>query len=223
MHNAVALEKGREKGSIGTDRPLVGFYRTWTGYSEKFTIIPSDFETENFVSIDHDQSSSVCIGDVILLRSASTGDILKVSQTCTSANKNILQLGRFENEMEDINLCGRFQIGKSNQALNPAWLVNMSKCTHYLYDGYLEKGYYNNSIGELRLPENFSDQECLIVENLIDALMGFPGRIFASRLDYSFHISDKVQNIDISLAHLSQRILPLCTYFLQIDSFISAR
>ena len=219
VHNSIEHSRGKESPS----HPLIGFYRTWTSYSENFSILASDTDTNYIPNTEQGQCSPVCIGDVIVLRSASTGDILQVQPCYTTNNSHTLVMGKFETEKNDISSSGRFQIGKSNQALNPAWLTHSKKCSQYLYDDYLRDGHYKTSKEDIILPTDLSAQETLVLEHLIDALMGFPGKMFDYQLKSGFDISSEVQNIDISLAHLSRRILPLCGNYVFVDSFISAR
>ena len=261
QHRALSIHRFLDTATAGnsgshnsndyeSDERAIGFYRTWTGSCEKFIILPGNCSNPSpFTSISsaknqkQKQKQPVCIGDMLMLRSFATGDILKVQPTGSFKNEYSLQLGRFN---DDRNSDGLFQFGKADQAVNPPWLMMRSSVSSddnesssinykqhdqpmYLFQKHLTDGFYADqqcsSNDHICLSKDLVEQEEYIIRNLLDALTGFSSNIFVYCAESSsFQISQKVQKtIDISFAHLSRRILPMCDNFVSVQNYVSSR
>lgn len=261
QHRALSIHRFLDTATAGnsgshnsndyeSDERAIGFYRTWTGSCEKFIILPGNCSNLSpFTSISsaknqkQKQKQPVCIGDMLMLRSFATGDILKVQPTGSFKNEYSLQLGRFN---DDRNSDGLFQVGKADQAVNPPWLMMRSAVSSddnesssinykqhdqpmYLFQKHLTDGFYADqqcsSNDHICLSKDLVEQEEYIIRNLLDALTGFSSNIFVYCAESSsFQISQKVQKtVDISFAHLSRRILPMCDNFVSVQNYVSSR
>lgn len=238
FHDIVSFHHPHQNKFLGVRKHEIGFYRSYRGQAEQWTILPAANANANAKAI-------VGAGRIILLQNELTGELLSskdqdgdLDNDGGDGESSCLSLYNFQAEM---NVNTTMDAGlQLTFGLKETWVLDVvhtppmpnPKYTNrpFLSGNYLdyplrheyEHGLNSNSNSNGNDLEgcDVHIQDSVLVEEVLGALLGLEGN-FVKYVNHEFILNCKALNSNVEC--LVKKMLPTATQYVMINSFVSTR